>query len=187
MEHRGTKTIGTGRLRLRKFENTDAGAMYNNWACDPEVTKYLSWPAHRSVEISKSVLADWVSRYAEPDFYQWAIIFKENGCEPIGSIAVVYKDDTIYMVQVGYCIGKKWWGQGIVREALDAVIKFFFEEVGVNRIEARHDPENPNSGKVMVKCGMKFEGINRRASLSNQGIHDSAIYAILAEDYITSN
>ncbi|HBR33211.1 MAG TPA: N-acetyltransferase, partial [Firmicutes bacterium] len=89
---------------------------------------------------------------------QWAIVFKENGPEPIGSISIVKMDERIGMVHVGYCIGKKWWHKGITTEALAKLVEFFFEEVQVNRIESRHDPRNPNSGKVMEKCGLQFEG-----------------------------
>jgi ribosomal-protein-alanine N-acetyltransferase len=87
------------------------------------------------------------------------------------------------MVHIGYCIGKAWWRQGCTSEALTALIRFFFEEVGVNRIETRHDPRNPNSGAVMMKSGLKFEGTLRQSDWNNQGLCDAAYYAILAEDY----
>lgn len=183
MKHLGTKKLETDRLILRQFTIEDTDAMYNNWASDPEVTKYLTWPNHETVEISNTVLTDWISRYSKDDYYQWAIILKDNFDEPIGSISAVHKDDAIEMVHIGYCIGKKWWKQGITSEALAALIKFFFEEVGVNRIEARYDPRNPYSGKVMMKCGLKYEGTHREADWNNQGRCDSAIYAILAKDY----
>lgn len=57
------------------------------------------------------------------------------------------------------------------------------EEVGANRVESRHDSNNPNSGKVMAKCGMKLEGILRQADRNNQGICDCCMYGILAQDY----
>ena len=69
------------------------------------------------------------------------------------------------------------------REALAALIPFFFEEVGANRIEALHDPNNPNSGKVMAKCGLKYEGTLRQADWSNKGIVDACMYGMLASDY----
>ena len=68
-------------------------------------------------------------------------------------------------------------------EALKAVIDFFMSEVGTNRVFARHDTANPNSGRVMEKAGMKFEGILRRSALNNQGIVDSACYSILADEW----
>jgi ribosomal-protein-alanine N-acetyltransferase len=183
MKHLGTCTLNTNRLILRRFREDDAQMMFDNWAHDPEVTRYLTWPPHDSAETSKYVLSDWISRYAELDFYVWAITSKQDGDMPIGSISVVHKSDGIEMVHIGYCIGRAWWGNGITSEALDALIRFFFNEVRINRIEARHDPRNPNSGKVMRKCGMKYEGTMRESDRNNQGVCDAAMYAILAKDF----
>lgn len=140
MNHLGTKTMETDRLILRPFTLEDAPAMYRNWASDPEVTKYLTWPTHSELGIT-----------------QW--------------------------VEIGYCIGRNWWHRGYMSEALKALIRFFFEEVNVGRIQARHDPRTPNSGAVMSKCGMTYEGTLRRADRNNQGICDAAVYGILREEY----
>ena len=180
MKHLGTKQINTGRLILRRFSVDDAQAMYDNWASDPEVTKYLTWPAHSGPEVSRMVLDSWVVGYERDDFYQWAIEFEG---EPIGSISGVSKTAPAELVHIGYCIGRKWWHQGIMSEVLSAVIRFFFEEVGVNRIETRHDPNNPHSGGVMRKCGMRFEGTLRQSDWNNQGICDASWYAILRSEY----
>ena len=183
MKHCGTEKIESERLLLRKFTTQDADAMYLNWAGDAEVTKYLTWQTHENVDVSKAILQDWVSHYSEMDYYQWAIIVKDNGDKPIGSIAVVHKDDKVKMAHIGYCIGKQWWNQGITSEALNAVMNFLFAKVSLNRIESRHDTHNPNSGKVMVKCGMKYEGTMREADWNNQGICDSSMYSILRSEY----
>ena len=79
MKHSGTKTIETPRLMLRRFTLEDAPAMYRNWASDPEVTKYLTWPTHSSVAVSRRVLEDWVEQYDKDSCYQWAIVLKETG------------------------------------------------------------------------------------------------------------
>jgi len=182
MKHLGTKELETKRLILRRFRLDDAEKVFNNWASDEEVTKYLVWPPHKDINVTKNVREQWIQNYVKNDFYQWAIELKEIN-EPVGSISVVKQSDDLKMVHIGYCIGKKWWNKGITSEALSALIKFFFEEVGVNRIESRHDPNNPNSGKVMAKCGMKYEGLLRQADRNNQGIVDTVYYGILAEDY----
>ncbi|MCL2678662.1 MAG: GNAT family N-acetyltransferase [Clostridiales bacterium] len=181
MNHQGTKTLQSRRLLLRRFSAEDAPAMYENWANDPEVTKYLRWPHHAGLEVSQSVIAGWVSHYRENDFYNWAIVLKESDM-PVGSIGVVGRDDGVKTVHIGYCLGKRWWGRGITAEALKLLIGYFFNEVGANRIEARHDPKNPNSGKVMVKCGFRYEGTQREADWNNQGVCDAAYYAVLAKD-----
>lgn len=181
MKHLGTKELETQRLTLRRFTMDDAQNMYHNWASDPEVTKFLTWPAHSSVEITKMVLGDWVTNYTRNDFYQWAIVPKALG-QPIGSISVVDKNDAAQLVHIGYCIGKEWWHRGYMSEALKAVMDFFFEEVGVNRVETRHDPNNPHSGGVMRKCGMKYEGTLRQSDRNNQGICDACWYGLLASE-----
>ncbi len=182
MNHLGTKRIETDRLILRPFVLTDAEAMYRNWACDPEVTKFLTWPPYKSVDTAKEILGIWAKQYADKTFYQWAIELKALG-EPIGSISVVNHDDRVDMAEIGFCIGKSWWGQGIMTEAMKAVMAYLFDEVGAQRIEAGHDPNNPASGAVQRKCGLQYEGTFRRRIRSNQGITDVAWYGILKEEW----
>ena len=157
--------------------------MYKNWASDPEVTKYLMWPTHTSEEVSQKVLADWVSSYEKEDYYQWAIVLKENGDEPIGSISIVGLKEQVGSAHIGYCIGRNWWHQGITSEALEAVIHFCFEGLEANRVEARHDPNNPHSGELMKKCGMTFEGTLRSSDHNNQGICDASYYGLLRSEW----
>ena len=182
MKHCGIKTIETDRLILRRFKNEDSKNMFKNWASDPEVTKYLTWPAHSDIGITEFILSDWINSYEKEDFYNWAIELKEIG-EVIGNISSVGNNDTIMKVHIGYCIGKEWWNKGIMSEALKAVIDYFFTEVEVNRVESRHDVNNPGSGKVMQKCGMIYEGTLRQADKNNLGICDTAYYGILKSDW----
>jgi len=182
MNHLGTKVLETDRLILRPFKLEDAQPMYDNWANDPEVTKYLTWTPHANVEATKSVLADWITPYERLDYYKWAIVLKAIQ-EPVGGISAVNQQADIRMVEIGYCIGKNWWRQGYTSEALSALVRFFFEEVGVNRVEAGCDPRNPHSSQVMMKCGLKYEGTLRQAARNNQGFYDCCVYALLAEDY----
>ncbi|MBR5835112.1 MAG: GNAT family N-acetyltransferase, partial [Bacteroidales bacterium] len=182
LTHKGTQTIETSRLTLRRAVCEDAEPMFRNWASDPEVTKYLTWPTYEKVETAHQILDLWASEYEKPNYYQWMIVLKELG-EPIGSISVVRQNDRVEEAEIGYCIGSHWWHRGIVPEALTAVIMYLFEEVGMNRVAARHDPNNPNSGRVMRKCGMKYEGTHRACDRNNQGICDAAQYAILRSEW----
>jgi ribosomal-protein-alanine N-acetyltransferase len=153
LNHKGTVELATKNLILRQFITEDAKDMYMNWASDNEVSKFLTWPAHSDISVSQEVIDSWIEQYQKLNYYNWVIVLKETG-EAIGSIAAVKQDDNIRMVTVGYCIGRRWWHQGYTSEALSCLVKFFFEEVGVNRIEAQHDINNPNSGKVMQKAGL---------------------------------
>lgn len=182
MEHQGTIKIETNRLILRKFKIEDADIMYRNWASDDEVTKYLTWPTHKNVNETRSILAGWVERYSDPAFYNWVIVLKEIG-EPIGSLSVVKYDEKTASATIGWCMGKRWWGQRIMPEAARAVLQYLFEEIGFNRIAAQHDKENPKSGRVMQKIGMTREGTLRASGKNNQGIVDEVYYSILKEEY----
>ncbi len=183
MNHQGTVRLESDRLILRRFTMKDAPSMFANWAQDPEVTRFLMWAPHPDVDETRRVLADWCNRYAlYPDYYVWAIESKALGV-PIGCISVNHVDEKTGCMTIGYCLGRKWWHQGIMTEAFRTVIRFLFEEVGAERIEARHDPENPHSGGVMQKSGLQYEGRLRRAMYSNRGITDACIYAILRSEY----
>lgn len=181
MNHIGTQTVETKRLILRKYKDGDAQYLYNNWASDDEVTKYLTWKTYKDISAAYEWIEFLKSNYVRDNFYEWTIVLKEID-EPIGSISAVDIKENINAVHIGYCIGRRWWHQGITSEALSAVIDFFFDKVGADRVESRHDPRNVNSGKVMQKCGMKYEGTMRNADINNQGICDCAYYAILKSD-----
>lgn len=182
MKHKGTTRIETERLILRKFTLTDAEAAFRNWMGDGSVTEFLRWKPHRDVEETRDTLRRWTKLYADPSFYQWAIELKEIG-EAVGTISVVGQDEKISSVHIGYCIGREWWHKGITCEAFAAIIPFLFTEVKAQRIESQHDPNNPNSGKVMKKCGLKYEGTLRKADWSNKGIVDACMYSLLREEW----
>lgn len=182
LTHKGTQTIKTPRLILRRARIEDARPMFENWASDPQVTKFLTWPSHSNVAVTKAVLQRWIGEYGRDDYYQWMIVLKELS-QPVGTISVVAHNDHIGKAELGYCIGKPWWHTGITSEALNGVMDFLFREVGLNRIQARHDCNNPHSGGVMKKCGMQYEGTARASDWNNQGLCDSAHYAILRCDW----
>ena len=180
LKHKGTKTLETNRLILRRASTADAEPMFRNWANDPDVTKFLTWPHHGDMEVTRNLLANWVESYQKDDYYQWMIVLKEID-EPIGSIMA----STVGRAQsahIGYCIGKRWWHQGIMTETLKSVMNYLFDEVGYHRVEAMHDSNNPHSGDVMKKCGMKYEGTLRQADRNNQGICDACYYGLLASE-----
>lgn len=182
MEHKGTVQIETARLTLRRFTMADAEAAFRNWESDARVTEFLRWQAYTDLAGVRQIMQKWIDRYADPAFYQWAIVPRALG-EPIGTISVVGQDERTAKLHIGYCIGSRWWRQGYTSEAFAAIIPFLFDEVGAQRIEAQHDPNNPGSGAVMRKCGLVYEGTLRRADWNNRGIVDAAIYALLADDY----
>ena len=182
MKHKGTITIETNRLCLRAFKLSDTEAAFKNWTSDEKVTEFLRWQTHTDISITERVISSWVEESRKKDFYQWAIVLKEIN-EPIGTISVVDRNEDLNILHIGYCIGSKWCHQGITSEAFMAIIPYLFDEVGVNRIESQHDPNNPHSGTVMKKCGMIYEGTLRQADFSNRGIVDACMYSLLKEEW----
>ena len=183
MKNSGTVRMETKRLVLRPFVIEDAGAMFRNWANDPQVTKFLSWEPHKDAEETRRILEGWIQSYASGDYYNWAIEWKEDQGNVIGNISVPELNQKAGRVTVGYCLGRKWWGNGIMKEAFAELIRFFFEVEGANRVEALHDTRNVNSGKVMMACGLKKEGTLRQYGWNNQGICDECIDGMVASDY----
>lgn len=182
MNHKGTIKLETDRLILRRFELTDAEDMFNNWASSEMVTKYMTWQPYKSITDVCGYIEYIISEYDNINHYDWIIELKENH-QAIGSIGVVNLRDEIEEIEIGYCLSDKYWHNGIMTEAFKRLINFFFTEVEVNRIMARHDVNNSNSGGVMKKCGLKYEGTHKQAGKNNMGICDTSIYAILKYDY----
>ncbi|MBR4457776.1 MAG: GNAT family N-acetyltransferase [Clostridia bacterium] len=181
----GTRTLETPRLILRRFTAEDAQPMFDRWASDPLVTEHLTWPPHGSVDVTRMLLADWVARYEQPDYYNWAIGLK--GLDgPIGGISVVQLIESpargVRCGEIGYCMGRAWWGQGLMPEAFRAVIAYLFDTAGFMRLRASHAAANPKSGRVMQKVGMTRCGVERRAGADNTGIVDMVIYDMLPDD-----
>ncbi len=122
MKHLGTKYLETENLILRKFTIDDANDVFNEYGNDEHVTKYLTWKFHKNINDSKEIINIWVNNYENKDFYQWAIVSKKNN-KVIGSISVVKYSKNNQPI-VGYCLGKKYWNNGIVTEAFKKVIDF---------------------------------------------------------------
>lgn len=182
MTHKGTVTLETKRLILRQPRLDDAEDMFRNWAASEKVTRCMTWQPYQNIDDVRGYIQYVIDCCKKPDHYDWVIEYKELG-EAIGSISVISVNENIDACEIGYCLGDAFWGKGIMPEALNEVIRFLFEEVGMNRIQATHDVRNPNSGRVMEKCGMRYEGTMRQADKNNQGICDSVMRAILREDF----
>ena len=164
MNKAGTQRIETDRLILRRFRSEDAEDMYANWASDPEVTRFLTWPAHSSVYVTKALLADWIPRYEDGGYFNWAMEYKNTG-KVIGNISVVRLIESIDAAEMGYCMSRAYWGQGLMPEAVQEVIRFFFEDAGLDVIFCGHFLRNIQSARVQQKCGFKHYAYSKYTTL----------------------
>ncbi len=180
LNHKGTKEIRTNRLLLRKYRLSDAEEMFENYANDDRVTKYLPWKPYSNPADVIPFLEMTIKKYEEISTYNWAIIYQGS---VIGGISAMSIDPMRNNCEVGYCIGYDFWNKGITSEALAAVIAFLFDEVGMHRIMAKHDIENPASGEVMKKCGMTYEGRFKEYYLRHDSTYsDALVYGIVNEN-----
>ena len=178
MNHLGSLVIETVHLYMRPFVLEDALAMFENWASDPETLNYVTWDAHTSSERTRESIKRWIEQYLKPDTYKWAICLKTSPDQVIGDISVVSQDQESQSCELGYILGKKFWGQGLMTEALIAVLDFLLNEVGFQEIRATYVSLNPASGKVMEKAGMQYVETIPHAIQRKGYCGDKIIYSI---------
>lgn len=148
LNHKGTQTIQTERLTLRRIQENDYIDMYK-YTVKEEVAKYVSWTPHESIEDTKAICKMWANEYSNNDRYNWAIVYEST---VIGSIDVVKIIDTTAML--GWQIDSEYWNRGIMTEAATAVRDYMFSQIGIEVLEAEYAEENIGSGRVMQKIGM---------------------------------
>ncbi len=170
----------TARLRLRKMRMRDAKDLHE-WMTDPEVARYVLWDAHRSPAETRSYLRYIRSLYRRGLPASWGMELKESG-RVIGTIGVMSWFPDHRSAEVGYSLGRAWWHQGYAAEALGALMDLLFDVGELNRIEAQCDVRNPDSARVMEKCGMKREGILRERVWNKGEAVDVMLYAALRSD-----
>jgi [ribosomal protein S5]-alanine N-acetyltransferase len=172
--------LETERLLLRKMRLDDAEAMFA-YASDPEVTRYVLFETHRSLEDSKSFLRLAVEGYEKGDFGGWGVVLKDSGVF-VGTCGMEV-DPEHARAELGYVLAREHWGRGLVPEAVRAVIRFGFRRLGLNRLGARCMAENTASARVMEKAGMTYEGTLRELEFIKGAYRDMKFYSILRREF----
>lgn len=153
-------TIETERLFLRPWRETDAAALFK-YAGDPDVGPVAGWPPHTSVEESLEIIR---TVFAAPETY--AVVPKEAG-EPVGCCGIMRSDGlhTADMkrgeAEIGYWIGKPYWGRGLIPEAVGALLSRAFDELALDAVWCGYYEGNTKSKRVVEKCGFRFHHTNR--------------------------
>ncbi|MBE6487883.1 MAG: GNAT family N-acetyltransferase [Methanosphaera stadtmanae] len=182
MNHKGTSIIKTERLILRPFKMSDVCDVYDNYGSDVNVARYISWIPCDTIEKCENFIKFNLKEYkTNPKFYSWVITLDDN---IIGSVAIFNVDDDNDSGELGYSLGSKWWSNGYMTEATNAVLNYSFNEIGFNRIYASCHEENIASKKVMEKLSMTYEGLLRDGQRNLDNTYSNLLlYAILKRDY----
>lgn len=174
--------LGTPRLRLRKLTMRDAHDIYH-YSRDREVARHVLWDAHTSLADSRDYLRFMLRKYRLQEPASWGIEYTQTG-EIIGTIGFMWIQRDNAAAEIGYSLSRDFWNQGIMTEALKAVIIYSFNNLNLNRVEAQHETTNPASGAVMRKCHMQKEGTLRGRLMNKGRFVDVDLYAILRKDFI---
>ena len=180
----GSKTLESERLILRKYQKGDEVDIFD-YAKEDEVTLFLTWPTHQSIETSKKILNIWLEEYNNKETFRWAIIFKKDN-KLIGGIDSVhlFKDENDnYTIELGYVLNKKYWNKGIMSETLSLVRDYLFNECKASKILIRCNEQNIASYKVMLKAGFIDKGIRNESLIKGKNV--KLIYTELTyEEYL---
>lgn len=170
----------TERLKLRPFQEGDAPAMFRNWMSDEEVARFCRWYRHRELKSTQWML-DMYLREAQDGFeYRWAVTERDSD-EAIGAVEVVSMRKQDHCAEIGYVIARRFWNRGFMTEAVRAVIEELFRS-GFAMVCGRRHEDNPASGRVMEKCGMRYVGKEKEIrKYSESELCEMMVYEITAQ------
>jgi len=173
-------TLDTARLGLRPFEPADAAAVHAHLGDGRIAATTLTVPHPYPQGAAEEFISRHPTSWREGRSATWAIVGRADG-RLVGAMSLRL---TLahHRGEAGYWIAVDEWGKGFATESLRRLIAFAFDELGLHRVEAHHFVENPASGRVMERCGMRREGVVRGAVFRNGAPRDLALYAILRTD-----
>lgn len=172
----GFSTLETERLILRPVQPDDAEAMFD-YLRDEETVRFITVPPVKTVT---EVLENSIQSYFMLDpIGKWAIVYDQK---MVGTIDLRL-NEAHRQAEIGYVLNKRYWGQGIMPEAAQAILAVGFDQLQLVRIFSEHDTRNPKSGRVMTKIGMQQEGVALKSQIIKGEIVDMVHYAITDTQY----
>lgn len=173
--------VETERLLLRKVTLDDAGDMFR-YASDPEVTRYMHLEPHRTIEDSRTAIRSAIEDHENGRVRSWGVVHKEDQ-RLIGTAGFQWWQPDSANANIGYLMSRDYWGRGLMPEAVRAVLRFGFEQMKLNRIEARLNPDNVASARLLEKVGMTHEGTLRDEYYIGGKFSDTGVYAVLRREW----
>lgn len=176
--------LETPRLLLRPLKMSDSQDVFA-YSRDPEVARHVLWDAHETIGQTRAYLRYILKQYRNGEPSTYGIVLKDTG-RVVGTIGFMWLNTENRSTEIGYSLARSCWNRGLMTEAVRAVLGMAFDTLKLHRVEAQHETDNPASGRVMLKAGMRREG-TMRGRLWNKGkFVDVEVYAILREDWHAS-
>lgn len=175
-------TLTTPRLTLRAIQPTDAEAFFAIKS-DPEVTTRYGSEPHQSLDQTRAWTAQVEASYAARDALFWCVTHTGGDDTAIGSVTLWRLDPDNQCGELGYELHPAHWRQGIMAEAIPAVLSFGFRELGLHRIEAVPSAINPPSSSLLRKLGFTHEGTLRQRIFFRGAFQDELTFSMLADEW----
>ncbi len=175
------RPIETGRLLLRWLDASDLAGLAAVHG-DDVVTRFIPSITWRSHDDALDWLARHVALHEEGRVRRWAVIEKD-GERRVGDCMLFNFDATSSRAELGFVLGRRDWGRGVMSEAVGALLTAAFDTMRLRRIEAHVDPLNAPSDRLLRKLGFVHEGLLRQRSVMKGKVVDSNVYGLLRVDW----
>lgn len=175
--------LETDRLILRKLTIEDAADLFE-YASEPEVSRFLPWEKHRTSHDTEEFIRSAIESYESSHLAPWGIALRSNN-KLIGTIDFVRWLPNHFRAEIGFVLSNRYWGQGLTLEATKRVVRFGFERMELQKIEAQSMIENVQSQRVLQKLGMRFEGVLRNHWWIKDQFRDTVQYSMLKNEYLS--
>ena len=169
----------TERLVLRRIVPSDLEDVFE-YASDPEVPRYLLWLPHTDRSVTRRYLSLVDKKYKHAQFFDWGVEYRGKLIGTCGFTSLSVDDNR---GEIGYVLNRRFWGLGLAKEAVHAVLQYGFGELRLERIEAKFMIENEKSVALLKKCNFTFEGTLRRYVYAKGAYHDVGVASILAGEF----
>ena len=177
--------LTTARLHLRELTLDDAPGIFRIRS-DFEVTRYNTGLAYERLEQARDLIQAIRAGYVDGAELRWGITLK-NDPTVIGMCGFNYWVRHDRRASIGYDLARAYWGQGLMTEAVRAIVEFGFDCMNLNRIEADADGRNPASGRVLEKVGFRAEGIQHEQFYENGSFYDLHLFGLLRREYFAKS
>lgn len=177
-------SLTTNRLHLRQIRQEDAGAIFEIFS-DEGVMQFYGHEPHRSLDETRRSIEQTQTRFAQRESIRWGITLKGED-NVIGSCGFHHFGAGFHHAETGYELGRAFWRQGLMTEALSAILTYGFTEMGLHRVEAIIDMANESSKKLLLKLGFTYEGNLRQRYVFRDRFEDEHYFGLLQDEWLGS-
>lgn len=173
--------LDAGELCLRRLDGGDAAALFEMFS-DREVMRYWSRPPMTDVAQAIALLEQVRADYGTGESLPLGIERRRDGVL-VGNCTLHHFHETSRRAEIGYCLGRQYWGRGYMHEALQTLVAYAFGDLGLNRLEADIDPRNLRSARSLERLGFVKEGHLRSRWIVAGEVSDTGFYGLLRDDW----